>query len=306
MKKAIILAAATTFGSVYLSPSALAQTTIYNDNFASDSALSSSYVNIDNISATATEWSFTPNSELTLTTAASGKIDELVGSFSAVTLNQANQYVSFIVNFNSPNIGQSGSAGSLLTSLDYSGGAALNYSPEQATQTTNVTAGYVGDLVNLAMNNTPKTGTKFFAKTGTGNNDLSYNSDALPDTQLSTTEPNSANANLLNNDAYTLTYTITSLNTGGSQEEVTEQLYDHNLGAMVDNFSVVATNGASFITPTTTYDTFDMGVYTGSETAGYNLNLTSLSVVTGVPEPTALALTGAGMGLAYLIRFRRR
>ena len=306
MKKAIILAAATTFGSVYLSSSALAQTTIYNDSFASDSALSSSYVNIDNISATATEWSFAPNSELTLTTAASGKIDELVGSFSAVTLNQANQYVSFVVNFNSPNVGQSGSAGSLLTSLDYSGGAALNYSPEQATQTTNVTAGYVGDLVNLAMNNTPKTGTKFFAKTGTGNNDLSYNSDALPDTQLSTTEPNSANANLLNNDAYTLTYTITSLNTGGSQEEVTEQLYDHNLGAMVDNFSVVATNGASFITPTTTYDTFDMGVYTGSETAGYNLNLTSLSVVTGVPEPTALALTGAGMGLAYLIRFRRR
>ena len=306
MKKRIILTAATTFGSVYLSSSVLAQTTLYSDNFANDSALSSSYVNIDNISATATEWSFTPNSELTLTTAASGKIDELAGSFSAVTVNQVNQYVSFIVNFNSPNIGQSGTAGSLLTSLDYSGGAALNYSPEQATQTTNVTASYVGDMGDLAMNSTPKTGTKFFAKTGTGNNDLSYNSDATPDTQLSTTAPNSANANLVNNDAYTLTYTITALNAGGSQEKITEQLYDNNLGAMVDNFSIVATNGASFITPTTTYDTFDMGLYTGSESSGYNLNLTSLSVTTGVPEPSALALAGMGLGLFSIIRFRRR
>jgi hypothetical protein len=311
MKITTTLAAATTLGLVQLGSTALAQSTVYSDNFGNDSSLSSSYLNINNISGTSNQWSFAANSQLTLTTAASGKLDDLVGSFSTVSLAQAGDYVSFVVNFNSPNIGQSGTAGNLLFSLNSSKGTGLlsaGAGPESPTATTGATASYVGYMGDIAFNTTPKTGSKLFAKTGTGANDLSYNSDATPDTQLSTTIGNASNANLVNGDSYTLTYIITALNAGASQEQITEQIFDNTLGVMEDNFSAGATNGASYLTPTTSYDTFDVGVYTGSESSGYDINLTSLSVLTntGVPEPGPLALTAAGMGLAFLFRFRRR
>lgn len=309
MKNAMFYTLAAGCGWACFGLSALAQTTVYSDNFASDSGLSSSYLNINNISGSSDEWSFTPNSELTLTAAASGKVDELVGSFSPVTLAQPGDYVSFVVDFNSPNLGQSGTAGNLLFALDYSGGVSLTSDgpgPESPTATTGATAGYVGYMGEIALNTTPKTGTKSYAKTGAGNNDLAYYSDATPNTQLSTTVPNANNAVLTNNDLYILTYTITALNAGASQDQITEQIYDSTLGTMVDNFTFAATNGATYIAPTTTYDTFDAGIYTGSESAGYDLNLTSLSVLTNVPEPATLALAGVGLGLAALRRFRRR
>jgi hypothetical protein len=310
MKKAII-PLAVFLQSLPLASTSFGQATVYNDNFGNDSALSSGYVNINNISGTSDEWSFTADSELTLTTAASGKLDELVGSFSAVSLANAGDSVTFAATFNSPTLGQGGAsaAGSVLFALDNSGGVGLMSTgpgPIQPTLTTNSTAGYVGDLGLIALNNSPKTGTKFYAKTGTGNNDLAYYSDATPDTQLSTTLGNASNANLANNDSYTLTYTITALNAGASQEKFTAQIYDNTLGAMEDNFSYVGTNSAgAYITPTTTYDTFDVGIYTGSETSGYNINFTDLSILTNVPEPSVMALAVAGTVIG-LMRFRRR
>lgn len=309
MKKATFAAMALSVGVVFSASSTLAQT-IYSDNFGNDSSLSSSYLNINNISGNDDEWAFTPDSDLTLTAAASGKVDELAGQFSPFTLSQAGDSISFVADFNSPNLGQAGTAGNLLFYLGYSGGVGLTSAgagPESPTAATGATAGYVGYLGDIALNTTPKTGTKFFAKTGAGNNDLAYNSDATPDTQLATTAGNSSNANLANNDLYTLTYTITALNAGASQEEITAQLYDNTLGTMADSFSITATNSAgAYITPSTTYDTFDIGVYTGSESSGYDINLTSLMVdVAPAPEPSTCALAGAGLGLALLARIGR-
>ena len=293
----------------FICSSALAQTTVYNDNFASDSALSSSYINMNNISGSVNEWAFTADTQLQLTTAGSGKLDDLVGSFTPVTLSQAGQYLSFVVNFNSPNLGQggTGAAGALLYSLDYSGGVPLGASPENPTATTGATAGYIGYLGDMALNNSPKSATKFHAKTGGATNDISYYSDALPDVQLAVSEPTSSAANLANNDNYTLTYTITALNAGGTQNQITASIYDNTLSALEESFAITATNSAgTFITPATTYDTFDVGIYTGSESSGYDINLTDVSIIASVPEPSTYALAGVGFGLALLARFRRR
>jgi hypothetical protein len=287
-----------------------AQTTIFSDNLISDSSLSSGYLNINNISGSANEWSFANGTGLTLTTAATSKLDDVVGAFSPVTLSQAGDYITFVVSFNSPNIVQTTSpgandGGSLLFSLDSSGGTGLgSTSPLNPTAATGSTAGYVGYLGLISFNQTPKTSTKFYAKTGSGNNDLSYYSDATPATQTSTSQPASANAILANSTAYTLTYTVTALNAGATQDSISAMISQGS--TVLDSFSFGATNGASYITPATTFDTFDVGVYTGSEAAGYNINVSDIEVISDVPEASSFALMSFGaLGFAFVRRLRR-
>lgn len=305
------MAAATTLGLAYLSSSAVAQTVIYDDNFADDSSLSSSYLNINSIGQPADAWTFTPDSNLQLETSGTGKLDDLAGSFgSAVTLSSAGQYVTFTANFNSSGtangLGQSGTAGLILFALDNSGGTALGgggaSEAESSSATGGSTAGYIGYLGDLSLNTTPKTSTKNFAKTGAGNNDLSYNSDATPDTQIGATEANGYNFS--SSDNYTLTYTVQYVS--ATEDAITTTLFDNTANTQAETFTV---DSASATTPTQTLDTFDIGVYTGSESAGYDVNLTGVEITTGVeatPEPSTLALAGLGLALPLLARFRRR
>lgn len=293
MKKAIIVAAA---ACGLLTP-ALAQTTVFDDNFANDSTLSSSYLNINNISGSTVEWAFTPNSQLQLTTAATGKLDDLVGQFSAQTLSAAGEYLTFTASFNSPSLTTSGSGGSILFALDNSGGTPLTPTPGPISPTvaTGPTAGYIGYMGMIGLNSTPKTSSKFYAKTASGQNDLSYYSDATPDTSLYS---GGTSVNLNTADNFQAVFTVENI--GGGQDQITGQLIDTTSSTVEDTYTLTTS-----IIPASTFDTFDIGLYTGSET-GYNINLTDLNVVADVPEPSTFALAGMGLGLTLLARFRRR
>lgn len=299
MKKAIILTVASSCGLLAL-PSVQAQT-IYNDNFANDSSLSSSYLNINNISGSVDEWTFTPNSQLELTTGASSKVDELAGQFSAVNLAATGNFVTFTASFNSPSLTTSGSSGSLLIALDGSGGVGLlsdGPGPESPTASTGSTAGSIGYGGMIDLNSTPKTSTKILAKTASGQNDLAYVSDALPETTLSS---GSAGVNLNTADNFQAIFTVE--NVGGGQDQITSELFDTTTSTAVDTYTVTTST-----IPISTFDTFDVGVYTGSESAGYDINLTDLAVTSNVavPEPSTFALAAAGLALFNVVRFRRR
>ncbi len=107
--------------------SASAQITVFNDNLATDASdPSASYLSANTIRQQRWmdlgEW-HRHNAE----PRRAGKLTDLVGSFSAVSLANAGDYVSFVVNFNSPNIGQggAGNSGDILFAFDNSEGTPL-------------------------------------------------------------------------------------------------------------------------------------------------------------------------------------
>ena len=150
---------------------------VFNDTFANDSSLSSSYLNINNING-ADQWAFTANSQLQLTAAGTGKLDDLARQFTSQTL-AVGQTITFSAYFNSPNLVSGTGGGSILFALDNSGGVGLlsdGAGPESPTATTGATAGYLGYGGMIGLNATPKTSTKLFAKVGgvTDTNGFSY------------------------------------------------------------------------------------------------------------------------------------
>jgi hypothetical protein len=282
----------------------MAQTTVFNDNFASDiSDPSSSYLN--GFSGGSMAWA--SGTGMTLSAPTTGHLSDIIGSFSSVTLANTGDYVSLVVNFNSPNLGQGGTslAGLIMMGLDNSQGV----SPTSAGLTESInssatggpTSGYLGYAGDIQMQASAKTSTKFFAKTGSGLNNLTYNSNVSTKSANFTTT-GTGNGALANSDLYTLTYTITALNTGASQLGITAQIYDNTASTMIDNVSIASASSV----PTSTLDTFDIGLYSGSEPTGYTLSLTDVSVLTNVPEPASIVLFLGGVGaLAFVRRFRR-
>src|SRR5579862_1486872 len=113
MKKAILLAAASTLGVLTLS----AQTTIYSDTFTSDSSLAQPpWYNLNNTSAASYALNPTAGQGLALTVSSgTGKVNEMFAEFAPVTLS-AGESVSLTVNFNSSS-GMATDTGGLLVGL---------------------------------------------------------------------------------------------------------------------------------------------------------------------------------------------
>ncbi len=284
-------------------PLAVMAQPIFEDNFAIDgSDPSANYLN--GISGGSMAWA--SGTGMTLSAPTTGHLSDIIGSFSAVTLANAGDSISLVVDFNSPNLGQGGTslAGLVMMGLYNSGGVSpISAGPTESINSTTgggPTSAYLGYAGDIQMQTSAKTSTKFFAKTGSGNNNLTYNSN-VSTKSANFTFTGTGNGGLANSDLYTLTYTITALNAGATQLGITAQIFDNTTSTMIDNISIASATSV----PTSVFDTFDIGLYSGSEPPGYTLNLTDLKVL-GVPEPTSVALFLSGIGaLALVRRFRR-
>jgi hypothetical protein len=280
-----------------------AQTTIFTDNFATDSSLASEWYNLSNSTVTGVALNPTANQGLALTVpiGSSGKVDEEFAQFSGtpITLATIGDYITLTVDFNSPNFTNVSTAntGGLLAGLFYSQGTAPSAN-EESLQTGGATAADTGYFGIMGLNTSAGTSTKFFSRQGTptATNELAYYSiiGAANYTQLSSSLA-STNANLANNTAYVLTYTIKK--TGASSDSITAII---SQGAtQLDGWTSTDASGLY-----NTFDTLDFGGY--GKNQGLDLNITQISIadLIAVPEPSTLALAGLGL-LGLVTRFRR-
>jgi len=291
----------------------MADTIVLNENFAgAGSDPSANYL----IGVNSTTEGWASGTGITLGTASTGKNGDLIGSFTPQTLNYPGHYISFIVNFTSPTLGQggSGSAGSILFALDNSLGVSLlgSGSTESVAKLSGggATAGDLGFFGNIPFQSTGKISQKLYAKvSGTpAYNSLSYYSAVSPlDAGGQFNGVAATPGNLANNDSCTLTFTLTYLAAG--QMQIHDEIYDNTTHTMDFSLTTGATNTAAgevWYVPTTTFDTFDVGVYTGTEPSGYTLYISSAEVIVNIPEPSSVVLFLGGVGaLAFVRRFRR-
>jgi PEP-CTERM motif len=303
MKKAIILAITASCGVL----AAQAQTTIFSDNFATDSSLAQPpWYNLNNTSAASFAFTAGQGLGLNVTSGSTGKVNEMFAEFasSPVTLTGAGQYVQLVVNFSS-SAGMATDTGGLLVGL-YNN-TTVNSTNEQgsgvggSSGVGGETSGSTGYFGIMGYNTTASTSTKFYARNGSATdvNELGYystQSGAGAITQLGASAA-SGNANLALSTPYTLTYTITD---EGTSDQVNAII--SNGSTVLDNWTMTDATGAY-----NSFNQLDFGAY--GKASAVDLNITSESVLTNVsavPEPSTMALVGAGLGLIGFIRFRRR
>jgi hypothetical protein len=304
MKNAIIYAA-TAFGLVYLSSSALAQTTVFSDDFATDSSLSQPpWYNLNNTSAASYAFTAGQGLGLNVTSGSTGKVNEMFAQFSSspITLSSG-EYISLTVNFSSSS-GMATDTGGLLAGLYNT--ATVASTNEQGSSNGSLgiggeTAASQGYFGIMGYNTSAGTSTKFFSRTGGASdaNELGYYSSMTAGsyTQLGSAAA-SGNANLALNTVYTLTFTITD--EGASGDSVNAIISDGS--TMLDDWTQTDASGLY-----NSFNQLDFGDY--GKASAVDLNIISESVITtaSVPEPSTLALAAmGGMGLFGLMRFRRR
>ncbi len=303
MKKAIIpLTVALQW--ICLASTGTAQTTVFSDTFTADSSLAQPpWYNLNNTSAASDALNPTAGQGLALTvnSGSTGKVNEMFAEFTPVTL-AAGDSLSLTVLFNSPS-GMATDTGGLLAGL-YNN-STVNSTNEQGSAGGGTTAGgetaaSQGYFGIMGYNTSAGTSTKFFSRQGgvSDNNELGYYSSmtASSYTQLSSAAA-SGNANLALNINYTLQLTITDNGASGNSILATIS----NGSTTLDSWTATDAGGL--------YDTFnqlDFGNYGKAAAVDVNILSESVTEITPAPEPSAVALLGAGAGLFGMMRFRRR
>jgi len=279
--------------------------TIFSDNFATDSSLAQPpWYNISSSSTATYALNPTAGQGLALTVSSgTGRDQEMFAQFasSPVTLANAGDYITLTVNFNGS--GMAVDTGALLVGLYNTEGTPGN-GDEVNTDTGGATAddkGYFGDM---GYNTSAGLSTKFDTRTGsaTDANELGYYSKMTSGSynQLSSFSA-SGNADLADNTAYTLTYTI--MNNGSSGNIMTAQII--NGVSTLDNWVTTDTTGTGGAGLYNSFDELVFGNYGKAGPVGINITSVSVDYVQAVPEPSVFALAGLGL-FGLVLRFRRR
>lgn len=306
MKKTIISLWVTVCGLSFFQ-SASAQV-IYSDDFTSDSSLAQPpWYNLNNTSDV--NYQFVEGTGLELVqTSGTGKVNEMYAEFNPVTLSQGDS-LTLTVDFDVTSSGSASSGeitdtGALLAGLYNNNNENGSPANEQGSSggsavagPTSPSSGYFGDI---GYTTSAGLSSKFDARTGsaTVNNELGYYSD-MSGSSYSQIGSFAAggNANLNLATEYTLEYTVAD--NGASENTITAEILQ---GATVlDDFVSNDSTGDNY----DAFNELDFGVYAKAETVDVDMLDASITE-TAVPEPSAIALLGAGLGLIGLIRFRRR
>lgn len=295
----VVFTMAVAFGLLAMANWPASAGTIFSDNFTTDSSLGSEWFNMSNTVNAAVALNPTAGQGLALTVSSgTGKVNEEFAQFtvSPITLT-AGDSISLVVNFNAAS-GMQTDTGGLLAGL-YNTQGTVATGNELTTATGGATADDKGYFGIMGYNTTAGTSTKFYSRQGgaTDANELGYYSSQTAGsfTQLGSFAA-SGNANLLNNTAYTLTYTI--MNNGVSGNTITAVI---SQGAtQLDSWTTTDASGLY-----NSFDELDFGAY--GKATQVDMNITGISVLTAsVPEPSSFAFAAFGLLGGLIAAFRRR
>lgn len=226
----------------------------------------------------------------------SGRNNEEFAQFasSPVALG-AGEGLTLVVNFSGT--GLAVDTGGLLVGLFNTQGTVAT-TDLSSTATGGATADDIGYFGIMGYNTAAGTSTKFYTRQGgaTDANELGYYSRMTSGsyTQLSSFAA-TGNADLADSTAYTLTYTI--MNNGASGDSITAAITD-SANNTLDSWATTDASGTY-----NSFDELDFGAY--GKAGPVDLNITSVSVLQAVPEPSTFAFAALGL-LGLVVRFRRR
>ena len=311
----------------------LAQTTVFSDNF-SGSTIQSAAPGAGTASAADYEvfvqgstapvgYSIAPGALHFATPATGSALGEVMARFggSPVTLANVGDYVNLSLTFvdTAGVLVAGGNANSSVNiGLFNSGGVNLNQgtflgSGSSLSGGSQTYLGYVGRL----FLNGNASGYNRNSQTATGttsqNQDLLFNnasSSAAFNSPLGANftgtsgSPTGFTTGLVSGDTYTFSYTITL--TAANAVQVNNQLYTgpDTSGTQLMNFTGTSTSGAFL---GASFDTLAFGFrYANAAATGGALDISKISVVTNVPEPSIMALSGLGLlALGAVRRWKR-
>ena len=310
----------------------MAQTTVFSDNFTGGSTIQSASPGAPTSTSTAYEvWTSSgapagyniAANDLTFSSISGGsQLAEIEAQFPTVSLANIGDNVTLTLTFvDTANVllTAMNANASLNVGLFNSGGVSPNHGAQLNLSGTTITggsqgwAGYVGRLmVNGNSSAYNRSGQSVGTSTTSQNQDLIFNNASSTAAYNNPTGANSTGnvgtsapfPGLTQSSTYTLSYTLTL--TAANAITITNQLYSGSTasGTALYNMKGVET-GSSFLG--STFDGLGFGYrYTSATAAISTLDISQITILTNVPEPSVFVLSGFGILALGMVRRLKR